>query len=124
MEKSRCGLTLGLARYPPQKTLDKQYTYMIKSVMLARQIILPDPPNKANSFAPILLPTLYPACPSVGGAWKGAHSANGRKNSETAILTTFRINTGSVDILPDEGMPQAIEVVGKTEQQGLANLYG
>src|SRR5260221_9336087 len=30
---------------------------------------------------------------------------------------------GSVDILPDEGMPQAIEVVGKTEQQGLANLY-
>jgi hypothetical protein len=31
---------------------------------------------------------------------------------------------GSVDILPDEGMPQAIEVVGKTEQQGLANLYG
>ncbi len=23
-----------------------------------------------------------------------------------------------------EGMPQAIEVVGKTEQQGLANLYG
>src|SRR5258706_14434119 len=35
----------------------------------------------------------------------------------------FRINTGSVDILPDEGMPQAIEVVGKTEQQGLANLY-
>src|SRR5258708_1019831 len=40
-----------------------------------------------------------------------------------ATLSTFRINTGSVDILPDEGMPQAIEVVGKTEQQGLANLY-
>src|SRR5258708_9663351 len=35
----------------------------------------------------------------------------------------FATFLGSVDILPDEGMPQAIEVVGKTEQQGLANLY-
>ena len=51
------------------------------------------------------------------------HFAKGCENIETATLTTFRINTGSVDILPDEGMPQAIEVVGKTEQQGLANLY-
>jgi len=43
--------------------------------------------------------------------------------SKQMTLSPFRINTGSVDILPDEGMPQAIEVVGKTEQQGLANLY-
>ncbi len=43
--------------------------------------------------------------------------------SPPLCVSTFRINTGSVDILPDEGMPQAIEVVGKTEQQGLANLY-
>src|SRR5258707_10328560 len=43
--------------------------------------------------------------------------------SKQTTLTSFRMNTGSVDILPDEGMPQAIEVVGKTEQQGLANLY-
>ena len=43
--------------------------------------------------------------------------------SKQMTLSPFRMNTGSVDILPDEGMPQAIEVVGKTEQQGLANLY-
>jgi hypothetical protein len=34
------------------------YTNMITSVMLARQAILPDPPNKANSFAPTLLRAL------------------------------------------------------------------
>jgi len=32
------------------------------------------------------------------------------------------MNTGSVDILVRVGVPQAIEVVGKAEEQGLANL--
>src|ERR1700682_3331 len=103
--------------------------------MLSGQISLPDPPNEANSFAPILLPTLlYPACPELRGeprrvlseksqglcnkenpvsppwrdsclprasrgllslprASKGAHFAKGCENTETASLTTFRINT-------------------------------
>ena len=37
-------------------------------------------------------------------------------------LKTFGINTGSVDILVKVGVPQAVEVVGKAEEQGLANL--
>ena len=37
-------------------------------------------------------------------------------------LSPFRMNTGSVDILVRVGVPQAIEVVGKAEEQGLANL--
>jgi hypothetical protein len=47
------------AHHPsPQKPLDKRYTNMITSVMLARQITLPKPPNQANSFAPKLLEPL------------------------------------------------------------------
>ncbi len=42
----------------PKKTLDNPYTHMLTSVMLARQITLPHPPNQANSFAPALLPPL------------------------------------------------------------------
>ena len=42
----------------PKKTLDNPYTHMITSVMLARQITLPHPPNQANSFAPALLQPL------------------------------------------------------------------
>src|SRR6266852_358966 len=42
----------------PKKTLDNPYTHMLTSVMLARQITLPHPPNQANSFAPILLQPL------------------------------------------------------------------
>jgi hypothetical protein len=45
-------------------------------------------------------------------------------NEDQKRLKALITRLGSVDILPDEGMPQAIEVVGKTEQQGLANLYG
>jgi len=45
---------------------------------------------------------------------------------------SFRYNTykghgsvhGSVDILPDESMPQAIEIIGEAEEEGLANLGG
>jgi hypothetical protein len=32
------------------------------------------------------------------------------------------MNTGSVGILVKVGVPQAVEVVGKAEEQGLANL--
>src|SRR5713226_2678042 len=48
---------------------------------------------------------------------KCAYSAQIRCN-----ISLFRINTGSVDILVRVGVPQAIEVVGKAEEQGLANL--
>ena len=41
-----------------QKPLDNLYTNMITCVMLARQIILPHPPNSANSFTPTLLQPL------------------------------------------------------------------
>jgi hypothetical protein len=41
-----------------QKTLDNPYTTMLTCAMLARQIIPPAPPNKANPFAHILLRTL------------------------------------------------------------------
>jgi hypothetical protein len=42
-----------------QKPLDKRYTDMVTYAMLARQIIPPrNPPNQANSFAPILLEPL------------------------------------------------------------------
>src|SRR6266851_8251525 len=58
------------------------------------------------------------------------------KNTETATLTTFRINTcesvskqmtstGSVDILEkSRAMPQAIEVKGQAQQQCLPHLQG
>ncbi len=39
-------------------------------------------------------------------------------------LSDFRMNSGSVDILPDESMPQAIEIIGEAEEEGLANLGG
>ncbi len=42
----------------PKKTLDNQDTHMITSVMLARQITLPNPPNRSNSFAPTFLQPL------------------------------------------------------------------
>src|SRR5713226_391304 len=42
--------------------------------------------------------------------------------SKQRTLSIFRMNTGSVDILVRVGVPQAIEVVGKAEEQGLANL--
>ncbi len=43
----------------PQKPLDRRYTYMIMSVMLARQVTPPrHSPNQANSFPRILLQTL------------------------------------------------------------------
>ena len=42
----------------PQKPLDRRYTYMITSAMLARQTILPNPSSQANSFAPTLLEPL------------------------------------------------------------------
>src|SRR5437879_1049212 len=38
-------------------------------------------------------------------------------------LKLFRINTGSVDILEGESMPQAVEVVGQAEQERLADLH-
>src|SRR5258708_23845242 len=49
-----------------------------------------------------------PACPEP----RGACPERILRRSQNTATTTFRINTGSVDILPDEGMPQAIEVVG------------
>jgi hypothetical protein len=47
-----------------------------------------------------------------------------QKCIKTKPFIPFRINTGSVDILVDEAMPQAIEIVGEAEEQGLANLGG
>src|SRR5258708_136252 len=49
-----------------QKSLDNQYTNMISSVMLPRQITLSRPFHPANSFAPILLQTLEVSCASFG----------------------------------------------------------
>ena len=42
----------------PKKTLDNPYTHMLTSAMLARQIPLPHPPRRSNSFAPMLLQPL------------------------------------------------------------------
>src|SRR5713226_7709718 len=39
-------------------------------------------------------------------------------------LTSFRINTGSVDILDSGAVPQAVKVVGQAEQERLADLHG
>jgi hypothetical protein len=42
----------------PKKTLDNPCTHMLTFAMLARQIPLPHPPHRGNSFAPMLLQPL------------------------------------------------------------------
>ena len=68
--KVRC-LDLRLFRYyayttpsPSEKSLEKRYTYMITSVMVARQTTEPLTPNPAKSFPPTLLRTLKLSCRS------------------------------------------------------------
>src|SRR5260370_21224117 len=46
-----------------------------------------------------------------------------RKAQIWAYASNLRINNWLVDILPDAGMPQAVEVVGKTAQQGFGQLH-
>src|SRR5258708_23523375 len=59
---------------------------------------------RVSKFAP-LTPFRINTCKSV---------------SKQRTLIPFRMNTGSVDILVKVGVPQAVEVVCKAEEQGLA----
>jgi hypothetical protein len=70
----------------PQKTLDNRYTNMIRSVMLARQITLSNPPNQTNSSPHILLRTLC--------------------HSEKSQVRWNQANPRSLDKTPGWGVPK------------------